>query len=361
MVELLPKEGTAPMRFSVIVAAFNVEPYIADCIESLKRQTYRDFEAIVVDDASTDETLRVARLHAGDDERFLFFEQSENAGQSAARNVGLLHATGDYVLFLDSDDYYRDDALQAIADRIAGDDLDQLYFAAETFYENRTLRRTRYEDQESRVSIDGVMSGVDLYVAFEKTEAFRPSSCLYAVRRSVIEDARLRFREGIIHEDLLFLMELMPLPRRAAFFNEPLYRRRMREGSTMTSAFSMRNVDGLFRVQQALRAWILEHASGQSQDFCDAYAARVFYTCEVAARYLFEISEADMYAYRQGLNLQDRVDFDLHILELHKALKGVYDELEGSRTYRLGRLFLAFPSWVKSRVIMPQAKRKDQE
>ena len=63
------------------------------------------------------------------------------------------------MLFLDSDDYYRDDALQAIADRIAGDDLDQLYFAAETFYENRTLRRTRYEDQESRVSIDGVMSG----------------------------------------------------------------------------------------------------------------------------------------------------------------------------------------------------------
>lgn len=128
----------------------------------------------------------------------------------------------------------------------------------------------------------------------------------------------------------------------------------------MTSAFSMRNVDGLFRTQQILRAWILGHANECSRDFCDAYAARVFHTCEVAARYLFEISETDMDAYRQRLNLRDRVDFDLHILELHKALKVVYDELEGSRTYRLGRLFLAFPSWVKSRVIMPQAKKKER-
>ena len=360
MVESLPGKGLAPMKFSVIVAAYNVESYVADCIESLKRQTYCDFEAIVVDDASTDATLQVAKRCAGDDARFVFFKQPENAGQSAARNVGLLHASGEYVLFLDSDDYYRDDALQVVADRVDADDLDQLYFAAQTFYENRTLRRTRYEDQESRTSIHGVMSGVDLYVAFEKTEAFRPSSCLYAVRRSVVEGAGLRFREGIIHEDLLFLMQLMPLPRRAAFLNEPLYRRRMREGSTMTSAFSMRNVDGLFRTQQTLRAWILDHANECSSDFCDAYAARVFHTCEVAARYLFEITEADMNAYRKGLNLQDRVDFDLHILELHKALKGVYDELEGSRTYRLGRLFLAFPSWVKSRVILPQAKKSAQ-
>ena len=68
-----------------------------------------------------------------------------------------------------------------------------------------------------------------------------------------------------------------------------------------------------------------------------------------------------MNAYRKGLNLQDRVDFDLHILELAQGpLKGCNDELEGSRTYRLGRLFLAFPSWVKSRVILPQAKKSEQ-
>lgn len=344
------------MKFSIVIAAYNVEPYIKDCISSLKRQTFADFEAIVIDDASSDATLQVAQDCSEGDARFIFLQQHKNAGQSAARNRGLDHAHGDYVLFLDSDDYYCDEALQVIAGCIDASNLDQLYFAAETFYENRTLRRTRYEDQETRVSIDGVMRGVDLYVAFEKTKAFRPSSCLYAIRRSIIEEAHLRFREGIIHEDLLFLMQLMPLPQQTAFLNQPLYRRRMREGSTMTSAFSMRNVDGLFHVGQTLRAWISEHAHEYSSEFCDWYTRRVFDTYNIAARYLFEIREEDMTAYRNGLRYEERVDFDLSVLELYRASKAIYDEMEGSRTYRLGRVFLAIPTWVKSRVVMPQAK-----
>ena len=288
------------------------------------------FEAIVIDDASTDGTLDEARRAAGGDERFLFLPLPANAGQSAARNAGLDRASGEVVLFLDSDDYYRDDALQTIASRMEADDLDQLYFSAETFYENRRLRRVRYEDQESRASIEGVMPGADLYVEFERTGAFRPSSCLYAVRRAIVEEAGLRFREGIIHEDLLFMMLLMPLPRRAAFENAPLYRRRMREGSTMTSAFSMRNVDGLFRVAQDLGAWLDGHAGDYPQAFRDAYAARVFDTCHVAARYLFEIPEEDVERYRDALDPRDRIDFDLRVLHLHRAVK--------ARVRRDGRL-----------------------
>lgn len=349
------------MKFSVIIAAYNVERYVSDCIESLKRQSFTDFEAIVIDDGSSDGTLQVARSCAGSDNRFVFFQQLENRGQSIARNVGLDNAHGDYVLFLDSDDFYRDDALQVVVDRLAKNDLDQLYFAAETFYENRTLRRTRYEDQETRLSIEGVMSGIDLYVAFEKTNAFRPSSCLYAVRRSIVESAGLRFREGIIHEDLLFLMQLMPVPQRTAFLNEPLYQRRMREGSTMTSTFSMRNVGGLFCVAQTLRCWILEHAREYPQEFCDRYVARVFDTYSVAAHYLFEIPEAEMQAYRDELSVEDRAAFDMQVLELYRAVKRAYDEMEGSRAYKLGRVFLAFPSWVKSRVVLPQARYKSEE
>ena len=276
------RQRSEVMRFSIIIAAYNVERYIAECVESLRRQTFPGFEAIVIDDASTDGTLDEARRAAGGDERFLFLPLPANAGQSAARNAGLDRASGEVVLFLDSDDYYRDDALQTIASRMEADDLDQLYFSAETFYENRRLRRVRYEDQESRASIEGVMPGADLYVEFERTGAFRPSSCLYAVRRAIVEEAGLRFREGIIHEDLLFMMLLMPLPRRAAFENAPLYRRRMREGSTMTSAFSMRNVDGLFRVAQDLGAWLDGHAATTRRRF----ATRTPRACSTPATWL---------------------------------------------------------------------------
>ena len=105
----------------------------------------------------------------------------------------------------------------------------------------------------------------------------------------------------------------------------------------------MRNVDGLFRVQQALRAWILEHASGQSQDFCDAYAARVFHTCEVAARYLFEISEADMYAYRQGSTCKTVLISTCISWSCTRPLKGCTTSLKGRARIDWGDCSWRFP------------------
>lgn len=342
------------MKFSIIVASYNVSPYIAECIEGLKRQTFLDFEVILVDDASKDATLDVARLSAGDDIRFYYLELTKNSGQSVARNVGLEHARGEYVLFLDSDDYYREDALELIDKRINQNNLDQLFFSAETLYENRHLRRERYEDQENRLPIEGVMTGLDMYVEFEYSKSFRPSSCLFAIRRSIVENAHLRFKEGIIHEDLLFTMQTFPLTLRTEFINEPLYKRRMREGSTMTSAFSMRNVHGLFFVAQTLRSWLSEHSEKYGDAFCRAYTFRIADTYNVAARYLFEIRDEDVDLYRNKLDSCTRIDFDLYILEHFRCISGIYEELTKSRTYRLGRLFLAFPSWVKGFILPPK-------
>ncbi len=341
------------MKFSIIVAAYNVEDYIDECLEALKRQTYTDFEVLVIDDASTDQTrARIEACIAGD-ERFTLLEQPANSGLAAVRNVGLSHARGEYVLFLDSDDYYVDDTLERLAARLDADQLDLLFFGAETFYENARLRRERFEDQATREDITEVLAGPEFYVRFEETESFRPSACLFAVRRSLIEAAGLRFLEGIIHEDLLFLLQMIVLPERVSFLNEPLYMRRMREGSIMTQHYSMRNVDGLFRVAQTLRAWLYEQEGCYSQEFCDAFGARVFDTYHVAARYLFDIDEADVDAYRDSLSFADRLDFDMFIKDVFERIRDVYDEITGSRTYRLGRVFMAGPSWLKSRLVSP--------
>ena len=119
---------------SVIIPMYNVRPYIEDCLLSLKRQTFGDFEALCVDDGSTDGTLEAARKAGGDDARFSFLSQA-NAGQSAARNAGIARATGKYVVFLDSDDYYEDRALQMLFERAERDGLDDLFFSARTLYD----------------------------------------------------------------------------------------------------------------------------------------------------------------------------------------------------------------------------------
>ena len=93
---------------SVIVPVFNMESYIGECLASIQRQTIKNMEILVIDDGSTDNSAAVIKEMAGKDSRIQYFYQ-ENTGSGAARNLGLKNAKGDYIAFLDSDDYYFDD------------------------------------------------------------------------------------------------------------------------------------------------------------------------------------------------------------------------------------------------------------
>ena len=93
---------------SVIVPIFNAGPYLAKCIESLINQPYTDLQIILVNDGSTDDSLSIAEQYAQQDSRIEVYSQS-NQGQSAARNVGLQHARGHWISFVDADDYIDPD------------------------------------------------------------------------------------------------------------------------------------------------------------------------------------------------------------------------------------------------------------
>lgn len=344
------------MRFSIVVTAYNVEKYIAECIESLKRQTFSDFQCIVVNDASTDNTAAVISESIGLDSRFEAVALPENSGPSVGRNMGIDCAQGEFILFLDGDDFYVADALERMNREIKANDLDMLYFAAESFYASRKLRRTHYENQEVRASVPGVHSGVEMYIRMEQTKAFRPSSCLYTVRRNVIEENDLRYREGILHEDLLFQMLLIPYPQRVAFLNEPLYQRRMREGSIMTTKPTMRNVHGLAVGAQEMQNWLLAHAEEYPAEFCEAYAARIADTREVAASYMNDIEPESVEEYRAGLSQAQRIEFDMYVLGLWRSMKHVNDRYEYSHAYRIGHALIVVPQVIRRYVELPQAK-----
>ena len=90
---------------SVVVPVYNVEKYLRDCIDSIRRQTYQDFEIIMVEDCSTDGSRAIAEEIAAEDKRTRLFCHTRNMGQSAARNLGMDVARGEYVSFVDSDDF----------------------------------------------------------------------------------------------------------------------------------------------------------------------------------------------------------------------------------------------------------------
>lgn len=99
-------------KVSVLVAVYNAEKYLRECLDSLSRQSLHDIQIICVDDASEDHSCDILNEYARSDNRFLVKKMDHNSGQAVARNEGLKYADGDYVCFLDSDDYLSDDALQ---------------------------------------------------------------------------------------------------------------------------------------------------------------------------------------------------------------------------------------------------------
>ncbi len=101
---------------SVIVAVYNAEDFIRKCLDSLINQTFKDFEVICIDDASTDSSVAIINEYMLKDTRIKLLRMEKNAGQAVARNYGIVHAKGDIITFLDADDWFDEQSLRAIAD-----------------------------------------------------------------------------------------------------------------------------------------------------------------------------------------------------------------------------------------------------
>lgn len=125
---------------SVIIPAYNVEKYIAECVGSAQNQTLKEIEIICVNDGCSDNTMQIVNTMALKDKRIKIVNKM-NEGQSSARNTGIKEARGTYVLFLDSDDYILPETLEELYIQAVTNDLDCVYFDANVFFESETVRR----------------------------------------------------------------------------------------------------------------------------------------------------------------------------------------------------------------------------
>ena len=354
-------DGPSP-GITVIVPVYNCAAFVGECIASLKRQTYRDFEAIVVDDGSIDDSVACAREAIADDERFTLLPQPENRGLSAVRNIALDRATGEYVVFLDSDDYLVDDALAKLIARARTQQLDDLYFSAQSFYESLSLSDTMNEDFSKRPSFDGVTTGRDLFVYFEDRDQFFVQAALHMVRRQLIEDEGIRFVEGLLHEDILFTFETVVASQRSSFINEPLYMRRLREGSIIGSKWTTRHIHGHFYSMQEIKRWLYKNGESCTSDFLRALGYRMGVWREVCAHHWeHDICEDERQGYLDSLGAHDRIDFFNDVVGSGGAADRVRNEYLESVTYRLGDALLVVPRGIRNRMSALAAARIAQQ
>ena len=204
------------MNISVIIPAYNASKWIVNALESVCVQDYRDFEIVLVDDASSDDTASIARGYLeSSGVQFQILRHEHNRGASAARNTGLVSARGKYIAFMDSDDILRENFLSALYELCANYECDISFCGlVDRFTDGRPD-----SDKIHSPANWGIYSGEELIVSNHVPAFF---CCLY--RRSLLDEYGLRFHEGCTSgEDTEFQAKAFCRAERITFTTQCLY------------------------------------------------------------------------------------------------------------------------------------------
>lgn len=237
-------------KVSVIIPVYNTGQYVEEAVRSIMSQTLSELEIIIINDGSTDDSLQIITLLQNIDKRIAIHSQ-ENKGLSVARNNGLHYATGEYIYFMDSDDILQKNALATCYEKCASDNLDFVFFDAESFTNNNISLPISY-DRKGKIGIEAESGLHSLNILIDTAE-YRSSVCLLFINRYYLKSLTLDFLAGIIHEDQIFTAKLFASANRVTYIPEVFFYRRLRPDSIMTRPYSMFNVKNYFIVVDNLR------------------------------------------------------------------------------------------------------------
>ena len=205
-------------KVSVIVPVYNVENYLKRCVDSLIRQSLAGIEILLIDDGSTDRSGELCDELAGTDLRISVYHK-ENEGQGIARNLGLQKATGTYVVFLDSDDYYDPDTCRALFELMEHTQADLCCYGYQIETQDRQIVRIPNITDREYVGEAFRKEFVPHYFGDqpEKDELRGFSSCMTIFRRSIVEEHNICFpsEREYLSEDTIFSLRFCEHARKA--------------------------------------------------------------------------------------------------------------------------------------------------
>lgn len=182
-------------KISIIVPVYNVEKYIDKCLKSLVNQTLQDIEIIILNDGTQDKSVNIIEKYVKENPSKIKYYEKENGGLSSARNYGLEYATGEYIAFLDSDDYVENNMYEEMYNLAKQEDADMVEcdFIWEWDYVKKVFdKRREYKTKEDMMKKPRVVAWNKIY------------------KREVLDKYKIRFPEGLIYEDMEFFYKLLP-------------------------------------------------------------------------------------------------------------------------------------------------------
>ena len=215
-------------KVSIIIPAYNSEKYIKKCLDSILEQTYKNYEIIIVNDGSTDNTSKIIDEYKNEYE-FIKVINISNHGQGYARNIALSQASGDYILFLDSDDFIEDVTLEVTTKKIEEEKSDLVFFDWKYYYESD--KTYKYVNTE-------IFFGKKFLVGEEILDLFKIKhyftvNKLYS--KEFLLSNNIKYGEGYIYEDNPFWVKVVISAKKVSIIQSPLYNVRVNESSTTRS------------------------------------------------------------------------------------------------------------------------------
>lgn len=230
------------MKLSIVIPIYNVREYLASCVESCLLPDRDDYEIVLVNDGSTDDSGQIAAEYAARYPETIRLITTENGGLGAARNVGLEHASGDFVFFLDSDDRLADGALEEILAELKPERDMLIFDFLSVNPDGSVIERMPGCGKNGAVSLADYP---DLLLAY-------PSGCNKICRRSLFLDSGIRFPGRVWYEDLRTMPKLYPLTDRIFAVSKAWYLYLLRPGSITNSAKLQRNLEIIDAVDDLL-------------------------------------------------------------------------------------------------------------
>lgn len=235
------------MKVSFIIPVYNVENYIHQCVDSIISQTYRDIEIILVDDGSPDGSPKICDEYAAKDPRIIALHKT-NGGLSDARNYGLNKATGDYVVFVDSDDFWASkDALEMLVTILSNNkDVDFIGFNCQYYFQrNEHYVKWPLYPEVLKTPTDKNSALVEL----SKAGIFPVSACMKLIKRDFLVEKKIYFKIGQLSEDIPWFVNLMDSSNECMFINEYIYSyRQVDNGSSISHSIGVRNIDNVINI-----------------------------------------------------------------------------------------------------------------
>lgn len=228
------------IKYSFIVPVYNTEKYLKKCLNSLVKQTFKDFEIIIVNDGSTDQSFKIINNFKQKYSNIKLINQ-ENQGLSIARNNGVKKALGEYLIFVDSDDYVELDLLKQVDKNIG--DADVLRFQ---IYEENEFYKNKVKEEESSFDMVDGKTAIKLITNYEYVE---PAWC-YVYKKEYYVRNKFSFKKGVYHEDFGLVPYIIYKADKVKSIDYAGYHYVTRDGSIMNSSSYDKTIKKAFDMLQ---------------------------------------------------------------------------------------------------------------